>query len=46
MGEMYDVRILSQQKIFFFLIFWLHHMACGLLVPTPGMEPAPPALEA
>ena len=34
------------RNFFFFLIFWLHHMACGLLVPRPGMEPAPPALEA
>ena len=31
--------------IFFFLIFWLCHMACGILVPPPGIEPAPPALE-
>ena len=46
MGEMYGVWILSQQNIFFFLIVWLHHMACGLSVSRPGMEPTPPALEA
>ena len=26
-------------------IFWPCHAACGILVPWPGMEPAPPALE-
>ena len=31
-------------KIFF--IFWLHHAACGILVPRPGIEPGPPAVEA
>ena len=29
-----------------FLIFWPHHAACGILVPWPGIEPAPPAVEA
>ena len=36
-------------KCFFFLIlfyfFWLHHVAWGILVPWPGIEPLPPALE-
>ena len=26
-------------------IFWLCHIACGILVPRPGMEPRPPAVE-
>ena len=26
-------------------VFQPHHQACGILVPWPGMEPAPPALE-
>ena len=30
-------------KIFF---FWLPHIACGTLVPWPGIEPISPALEA
>ena len=30
----------------FFLIFWLHRAACWILVPGPGIEPAPRALEA
>ena len=34
------------KKIFFFLIFWLHHAACGILVLQPGTEPMPPALAA
>lgn len=25
---------------------WLHHVACGILVPRPEMEPVSPALEA
>ena len=32
----------------FFLFFWgggLCHTACGILVPWPGIEPVPPALE-
>ena len=31
---------------FFFLIFWLPCVACGILVPQPGMELSAPALEA
>ena len=29
-----------------FLIFRLHRSACGILVPRPGIEPTPPAVEA
>ena len=25
--------------------FWLHGMACGILVPRPGIEPMPPEEE-
>ena len=28
------------------LFVWLHHAACGILVPQPGIEPAPPAVAA
>ena len=28
-----------------FMIWSFGHKACGILVPPPGMEPAPPALE-
>ena len=31
---------------FFFLTFWLCLLARGILVPRPGIEPAPPAVEA
>ena len=30
---------------FFFLSFWPHPTACGILVPQPAIEPRPPALE-
>ena len=38
-------------KIFFFnfiylFIFWLYHWACGIFVPPPGIESAPPTVEA
>ena len=29
----------------FTYLFWSYHEACGILVPWPGVEPAPPALE-
>ena len=31
---------------FCFLFFWLHHTACGILVPQPGIEPVPPPVGA
>ena len=31
---------------FFFFFFWLHCAACGILVPRPGMEAGPAAVEA
>ena len=34
--------------LFYVLDFWpwgMWHVACGILAPTPGFEPAPPALE-
>ena len=30
--------------LFYLFIFWLHHVACGILVPQPGMEPVPPVV--
>ena len=38
-------KAIFHQENFFTLIFWLHHMACRILVPQPGIKPAPPALE-
>ena len=26
-------------------LFWLPRVACGILVPRPGIEPVPPAME-
>ena len=31
---------------FFVFTFWLHRAAGGILVPQPGIQPAPPAVEA
>lgn len=30
----------------FIYLFWIHHVACGILIPGPSIEPAPSALEA
>ena len=35
---------LRQQK--FLILFWSCHVACGILVPQPGMKFMPPAVEA
>ena len=24
------------------VVFWPRHVACGILVPSPGIEPVPP----
>ena len=32
--------------IFILFYFWPHRTACGILVPRPGIEPVPPAVEA
>ena len=31
--------------MYLFFYFWLHHAACGILIPRPGIEPMPPAVE-
>ena len=31
---------------FFVLFFWPSHMACGILVPRPGIEPGLSAVKA
>ena len=37
-------RILKGLLFFiFFFLFCPHHLACGILVPQPGIEPVPPA---
>ena len=43
--------LLCHNFIYLFLFFtsfffWLHCVACEVLVPRPGIKPAPPALEA
>ena len=32
-------------SISFFLFFWLCRLACGILAPGPGIEPAPLAVK-
>ena len=33
------VAVFVSLKKYFTFIFWLHHAACGILVPRPGIEP-------
>ena len=35
----------SPHFFFLFPFFWLHSVACGILVHWPGIEPTPPAVE-
>ena len=37
--------VYCQFYLFIYFIMGLHHVACGILVPQPGIKPAPPALE-
>ena len=32
--------------LIYFLFFWPHHEACGILVPQPGIEPGPSTVRA
>ena len=34
------------EKYFIIYIFWPPHMACGILVAQPGIEPRPSAVRA
>ena len=36
---------LKERLISGLLSVWLHHVACGILVPQPGIEPAPLAMK-
>ena len=35
---------LTFQKFTHFFTFWLHHAACGILVPRPGIKPVSPCI--
>ena len=37
---------LCRYFILFYFLIWLHHAACGILVPQPGIEPMPSAVKA
>ena len=39
-----STNLISNSSLYF-LTFWLHCSACGILVPWPGTEPAPTAVE-
>ena len=47
LGQSNGVLVFTKNlKKFFFVYFWLHYMVCGILVPQPGIELTPPAVEA
>ena len=39
------VEAKQNESFFFFFFFFSHSAACGILVPRPGIEPKPSALE-
>ena len=41
-----NILVYILQNWGFFFFFWLSHMACGILVPQPGIEPGPSAVKA
>ena len=46
MSKRSQIAKITQSMIpFFFFFFWLHHTACRIFVPQPGIEPVPPAVE-
>ena len=45
-GEIESVRVWGFPFLFFLSFLWPCCTACGILVPRPGIEPTPPALEA
>ena len=38
-------KLKTVSSTFFFFNFWTHFMACGILVPWPGIKPAPSSVE-
>ena len=42
----YFIYLVFYFILLFYFIFWPLSAACGILVPRPGIEPTPPALEA
>ena len=44
--ELLESVVSSLSFHLFFFFNWLCHVACGILVPWPGIEPMPPAMEA
>ena len=36
----------ERKLMVFFFFFWPHYVACGMLVPQPGVKLAPSAVEA
>ena len=45
-GSVYSCRCGIQGAFFFFFLFWPCSVACGLLVPKPGIKPRPLAVNA
>ena len=45
-GLINKTKMCLSHWVFLFFTFWLHSETSGILVVWPGMEPAPPALEA
>ena len=45
-AQQYDLFTFIYLFVCLFIYFWPHLAACRILVPQPGIEPMPPAVEA
>ena len=45
-GPLGLLKVVLLLLLLFIFYFWPCHVACGILVPQPGIEPVPPAMEA
>ena len=45
MSLLIDEYLMCLVSILSFFLFWPYHVACEILVPQPGIELAPPAVE-
>ena len=45
-GELEDAEPRKVFLVPFYFTFWLRQVACGILVPRPGIRPVPTALGA
>ena len=43
---LFELRVFSRRMSYIYIYIWLHHAACGILVPWPGIESGSMAVKA